>query len=351
MNRKVYIVTKKKKNRKKKLFLFLFMPVLLVLLAGAGYASTLYFKAQNIANESFESLDGNSKQVAELSNSVDNMSVLFIGVDDSESRNFQDSTRSDALMVATFNKKDNSIKLLSIPRDSYVYVPEEDEYTKINHAYAAGGAKSTVETVENLLDIEIDHYVRMNFYAFIDIVDALDGIQVDVPYEISEKDSNDMNDSIVIEEGLQTLDGEEALAFARTRKKDNDMERGKRQQELMQAIVEKTASVSSLSKYTDVMEAIGGNMKTDFTFSQMKALVAYMIQNRDIAIETLQLAGEDAYINDVYYYELDEEALEETSESMQAHLSGLPNSQADQNDVADNSVTHRAAESKESEEY
>lgn len=323
MNRKIYIVTKKKKSRKK-LAIFILTPIFVLLFAATAYVATLYNKAENIANDSYESLDGTSKQVADVSNKVENMSVLFIGVDDSESRDFKDSTRSDALMLATFNKKDKSIKLVSIPRDSYVYVPEKDDYTKINHAYSLGGPKSTVETVENLLDVPVDYYVRMNFYAFIDVVDALGGVEVDVPYEINEKDSNDINNAIHLEEGVQTVNGEEALAFARTRKKDNDMERGKRQQEVIQAIIEKTASATSLTKYTDVMEAIGENMKTNFTFSQMKSLMAYAIKNNDLNIETLQLKGADSYIDDVYYYELDEEALEETSKSLNAHLDGIP---------------------------
>ncbi|WP_042350854.1 LCP family protein [Bacillus massiliigorillae] len=320
-NRKIYIVTKKKKSRKK-LAIMILTPIFVLMLAGIGYVANLYNKAEQVANKSFESVDGTDRSIAELSTKVENTSILIIGVDDSNSRNYQDSTRSDALMVATFNKKDKSVKLLSIPRDSYVYVPEKGDYTKINHAYALNGPKSTIETVENLLDIPIDYYVRVNFYAFIDIVDALGGIEVDVPYEMFEKDSEDRHNAIHLQKGRQEVNGEEALAFARTRKQDTDMLRGQRQQEVIQAIVSKATSASSLAKYTNVLEAIGDNMKTNMTFSQMKAFMAFALKNKGLEIEPIQLQGEDDYINDIYYYKLDEDALEDTKNSLKAHLEG-----------------------------
>ncbi|MEH6940815.1 LCP family protein [Bacillus sp. JJ722] len=330
-NRKIYIVTKKKKSRKK-LAILILTPILVLMLAGVGYVASLYNKAEEVANNSYESIDGTDQNIAELSNEVENASILIIGVDDSNTRNFNEATRSDALMLATFNKKDKSVKLLSIPRDSYVYVPEKGDYTKINHAYALNGAKSTVETVENLLDIPIDYYVRVNFYAFIDIVDALGGIEVNVPYEMYEKDSEDRHNAIHLEEGRQTLNGEEALAFARTRKQDTDMLRGQRQQEVVEAVVSKATSASSLTKYTDVLEAVGDNMKTNMTFSQMKAYMSFALTNKGLEIEPIQLKGEDEYIDDIYYYKLDEEALEDTKDSLKSHLEGT--STASSSDLA-----------------
>ena len=334
MNRKVY-KKKKKKKKRKTLFLFLFTPILIVLLATAVYATNLYLKAENIANSSYEALEND---VANASSKVENMSILFIGVDDSETRNFNDSTRSDALMLATFNKDTNSVQLLSIPRDSYVYIPEKGYSTKINHAYAYGGAQGSIDTIEHLLDIDVDYYMRMNFHAFIDVVDALGGVKVDVPYAISEMDSSDKKGAIQLEEGLQTLNGEEALAFARTRKQDNDMERGKRQQELIQAIVQKATSVESLTKYVDVIEAIGSNMKTNLTFSQMKSLVAYAIKNTDLSITTSQLQGKDSTINGTYYFTLDDEELEKTRTLLQNHLNGIETNESASEDNGFESV-------------
>jgi len=319
--KRIYVVTRKRKSRKK-LAYFILMPIFFMIFAGTAYVTSLYIKAEKVANESYETLDGSEQKAAATTNKVQNISVLFIGIDDSETRGYNYSTRSDALMLATFNKEDHSIKLLSIPRDSYVYVPETEEYTKINHAYAYGGTKSTIETVEELLDIDVDYYVRMNFYAFIDIVDALGGIEVNVPYDITEKNSDDL-ELIQIEEGIQTLNGEEALAFARTRKQDNDMERGKRQQELMEAILKKAMSAKALTKYSNVLEAVGEHMKTDLTFTQMKSYLTYFLKNSNLSITSSQLQGGDSTIDGVYYYQLDEDELEATKSSLKAHLEGI----------------------------
>src|SRR5699024_7653135 len=119
----------------------------------------------------------------------------------------------------------------SIPRDSYVYIPEVGYEDKINHAHAFGGHRATIDAVENLLDIPVDYWVKLNFNAFVDVIDAIDGIDVEVPYEFTESNSDDKRDSIHLFPGKQLVDGEEALALARTRKLDNDIERGKRQLE------------------------------------------------------------------------------------------------------------------------
>ncbi|RFU68311.1 LytR family transcriptional regulator [Peribacillus saganii] len=315
----------KKKKKKSKLAFFLLTPLLLLALFVTVYGTFLYNKAENVVADSYEEMDtdiGSSEKPKEavVKPDVNNTSILFIGVDDSNSRSFEEGTRSDALMLATFNEEEKSVKLLSIPRDSYVHVPGNDTYTKINHAYAIGGPSETVKTVEELLDIPVNYYVRMNFYAFIDVVDALNGVEVDVPYLIREKDTEDNRNAIRLEPGRQLLNGEEALAFARTRKKDNDLERGKRQQEVIQAIMSKATSVTSISKYTDVMEAVGDNMKTNMTFSVMKDYVAYTMAGTAQNIENLQLAGQDSRIDGVYYYELDEEKLEETQLILKQHL-------------------------------
>lgn len=307
----------KKKKRRRRILFWLFVPCLLLLVSSLVYASFLMNKAESVINKAYEEL-GNDN-VKPIDPKKDNFSVLFIGIDDSKSRNFKSDTRSDALILATFNAKDKSAKMVSIPRDSYVYIPCEDKYDKITHAHAYGGVKCTVESVENLFDIRIDYYVKMNFYAFIDVVDALGGIEVEVPYDIKEKDSEDHHNAIVLKKGLQKLNGEEALALARTRKKDNDIERGKRQQQILKAILEKASKASSITKYDDVIEAVGNNMKTNFTFDDIKSLIYYVTSRENIDIESLQLKGTDQ--NDgVYYYQLDEESVQEVADTLQNHL-------------------------------
>nr|WP_144920666.1 LCP family protein [Paenibacillus bovis] len=321
------LTVNQKKKRKRRIFWFIAFPILLVLAAGISYGVHLYIKADKMMANSFESHreDGKSNlREQKVDPKIDNISILFIGIDDSEKRSQGTNTRSDALLLATLNEKEKSVKLLSIPRDSYVYIDEVGYSTKINHAHSYGGPKATIETVEDLLEIPVDYYVRLDFEAFMQIVDALNGIEVEVPYTFTEQDSNDRAGAITLEKGLQTLNGEEALALARTRKKDNDIERGKRQQEIMKAIAKKAASSSSVLKYGQIIDAIGENMKTDLTFDEITSLSDYVISG-NLSIETLTIDGYDQYIpnskgQNVYYWRLDDQSVAEVKSTLQQHL-------------------------------
>lgn len=312
--------TKNKKRRR--VLLWVLVPIFTLILGATAYGTFLYNKAQSVVDKSYEPTNRKTtKRETKVDPNIDNFSVLFVGIDDSDNRNFSSGSRTDALMLATFNDQQKSVKLLSIPRDSYVYIPNKGYNDKINHAYGKGGITSTIETVEGLLDIPVDYYVNVNFNAFIDIVDALGGIEVDVPYSFSEQDSQDRQNAIHLEEGLQELNGEEALALARTRKLDSDIERGKRQQEIVKAIMNKAMSVSSVTKYSDVIEAVGDNMKTDLSFNEMKSFINYVTAGTGLNIESLILEGESAYIDGIYYYQLDDTSLNEVKKTLQDHLS------------------------------
>lgn len=321
------------KKKKKSTKFSLVLKVLLLLSASLLICVTAYGvyitkKAEYAVNDSYEVIEDrpvSEKREAKVEPIQDNVSILFIGVDDSEKRGQgAENSRSDALVLATLNNEAKSVKLVSIPRDSYVYIPEVGYNDKITHAHAFGGTLATIETVEELFDIPVDYYVRMNFDAFIDVVDALGGIEVDVdiPYAFTEKDENDRY-TIQLEPGLQQLNGSQALSLARTRKHDSDLMRGKRQQDILKAIAKKAASVSSITKYDDVIEAIGDNMKTDMTFDEMKSFFSYASKGIP-QIDTITLNGYNDMSTGVYYYQLDEESLSETQHILKSHLGLIP---------------------------
>lgn len=322
MSKLVHSRVARRKAKRKKQLLILLSTALLIMVAVTSYGLHLYSKADSVLSDAYED-DGRDK--SDLRDTIvdpkfDNVSILFMGVDSSEKRENEDSARTDALMLATLNKDEKSVKLLSIPRDSLVYVPQVGYETKINHAHAYGGHRATIETVENILEIPIDYYMTVNFEAFIDVVDSLDGITIDVPYEFKEMNSKDKKNAIHLKEGEQKLDGEEALALARTRKLDNDIERGKRQQDIIKAIVKRAASIDSVLKYDDMIEAVGGNLKTNMLFSEIKSFVSYGTSGSKLKIETLTLDGQDYQPNDTYYWQIDELALEDTKEILREHL-------------------------------
>lgn len=347
-----YMKKHKKKKRRRRIFYFIVVPLLVLTFSVAGYGALLYKKAETVFNQSFNNIDGREKsnlRDKQVDPHIDNVSILFIGVDESDTRNYGSATRSDALMLATLNEKDKSVKLVSIPRDSYVYLPEVGYNTKINHAHAFGGPKASIEAVETLFNIPVDYYVKMNFHAFIDVVDALDGINVEVPYEMYEQNSKDTKDAIHLLPGMQTLDGEEALALARTRKMDNDIERGKRQQEILKGVMKKAISANALTKYDDIIQAIGDNMETNMTFDEMKALSSYGLKKK-LDMSTLSLEGGDSYIDGVYYWQLDDTSVANTSIELRDHL-GLETTTADSSEDGINEVPYSEEEPSNETEY
>ncbi|MFD1926836.1 LCP family protein [Sporosarcina siberiensis] len=327
MKRKEYKKAKKSTSSKRLALKISLLVVLSAFLVIVAWGVTLQKKAESAADRAYEKIEDRPKselrEVA-VEPTNDSVSILFIGVDESESRKGNEvNGRSDALLVATLNKKQKTVKLLSIPRDSYVHIPNKGYSDKINHAYAFGGTIGTIDTVENLLDIPIDYYVKMNFNAFIDIVDELGGIEVEVPYDRLEKDEFD-KDTIQLIKGLQHLDGRHALALARTRKLDSDVDRGKRQQMIMQAIMKEATSISSVTKYGGVIDAIGDNMKTNMRFGEMKSFLDY-VQGGKPQVEMLNLEGSDWWKEyetrpRVYFWKLDEDDLERVKEEMKNHL-------------------------------
>ncbi|GGC85345.1 hypothetical protein GCM10007216_15070 [Thalassobacillus devorans] len=168
--------------------------------------------------------------------------------------------------------------------------------------------------------IPVDYYVRMDFNAFVDVVDAIGGINYDVPYEFKESDSNDKKDSIHLKEGYQHLNGEQALALARTRKHDSDFERGKRQQELLMTIAKKATSAESVLKIDDVIAAVGDNMSTNLTFPEMRGFLSYGL-DENVEMETVNLAGQGGYSESgAWYYYVSEESRQEVTGTLQEHL-------------------------------
>lgn len=318
-----------KRRLRKRVFIVL-IP-LIVFLSILGYATYLYVKADSVLSDSYEN---NGREKSELRDEMvdpkyDNVSVLIMGIDENDHREDDDPTRTDSLILATLNKDDKSVKMHSIPRDSYVYVPEVEYETKINHAHSIGGTQTTIDTVENLLEIPVDYYVKLNFHAFVEVIDAINGIDIEVPYEFTESDSMDKRDAIHLLEGKQTVDGEEALALARTRKLDNDIERGKRQLEIIKAVIDKSTSVSSIMKIDNIIDAVGDNMTTNMTFSEMKSFISYATSGTDLDIESYTLEGQDYQPENIYYWQLDEIALDETKDRLKRHLNIIDISDSD----------------------
>ncbi|ABS21814.1 LCP family protein [Bacillus cytotoxicus] len=313
--------SKQRRFKRKSFKWIIFISLFLLLLGGIGYGSVIYNKAKAVANKAYEQIDKSTKRDKEVEPLKDNVSILIMGVDGSDVRESQygEAVRTDALLLATINKDNKTVKLVSIPRDSRVYIPSRKKLDKIAHAHVFGGVESTRDTVERFLDVPVDYYVKFNFDSFMRIVDSLGGIDVDVPVTFTEQDSKDQAGMIHLEKGYQHLNGEQALALARTRKIDSDAMRGQRQQLVIEAIAKKAFSAQSISKMSSLLTAIDNGMKTNLTFDDMLSIAKNMAES-DWQMDKIQVEGTDKRIRGIYYYMPNEKNVKEISKTLNEHL-------------------------------
>ena len=280
--------------------------------------------------------------------------ILLMGVD-SEKEGIQGSTfNGDSLMLITFNPKTLNTTILSIPRDSYVPIScfPGKRKNKITHA-AWKGEECMMNTIHDLLDVDIDYYVKINFKGVVQLVDALGGVEVDVPYSLCEQDSNRAwgSDTVYIEKGHQTLNGEQALAYSRNRHPNpdkcsakwtnynsNDFIRGEHQQEVVAALLNKFKDVKDLNTVYKLLDTISNNMVTNMSTDQILSLynVFKDISAKSdglsdmsdvIGLQRLHLNGFDARIVDyggtnlsLYNYVLYDASVKECSNAMKENL-------------------------------
>ena len=239
-------------------------------------------------------------------------SVLLIGLDKEEGN--IEKGRSDSLIVLTVNPNEKSMKMVSIPRDTRTLIVGRGTEDKINHAHAFGGVEMSIPTVENFLDIPIDYYVKLNMQGFKDIVDAVGGVEVNNSFAFSQS-------GFTFPEGKVSLNGTEALAFSRMRKQDprGDFGRTDRQKQIVQAIIKKGASFSGITNLDSILSAIGQNVTTNLSTSEMLDIQKnYKEAINDL--ETLQISGSGTMINSIYYFSVPEEERLRVSNVFKDHL-------------------------------
>ncbi|KRN67929.1 membrane-bound transcriptional regulator LytR [Carnobacterium maltaromaticum DSM 20342] len=269
---------------------------LLIIGAIGVYAFKVYRDVTNTTDNIYEKVDKDEvrNDPVSVDKGEDPFSVLLLGVDTGDLGRTEQG-RSDSIMVVTVNPNTNESKIVSIPRDTYTEIIGQGTTDKINHAYAFGGTAMAVNTVQNLLNIPIDYYIEVNMQGVKDLVDAVGGIDVNSPLEFKQN-------GFEFTKGPVHLDGEKALAFSRNRYDDptGDYGRQGRQRQVIEAVVKKAATFSTLTNYKDILNALQNNMKTNLTFDNM-----YDIQAKYKAaagnIEQVQMQGTGEMINDISY--------------------------------------------------
>ncbi len=311
-------------------------------LISSNYVSTYstYEYFQNLEEVTEEkSYYSEDKEVEVKSNPkklTEPFTILLLGVDsEKEGLKSKASFNGDTMMLISFNPKTLNATVFSIPRDTYVPIScFGGSMSKIN-ASASGGTECVVKTIENLTDISIDYYVKINFKGVVDLVNALNGIEVDVPIDFCEQDSNrSYKNKICLKKGKQVLNGEQALALSRHRKTlpAGDFQRVQHQQLVVSAMIQKAKGIRSLSEFTAVLNAISNNIETnmptetilDFYNVGKNILVNSQIEN--INIEKTYLTGSDSHVfipslnGEVYVFQYNETSLKEIVDEIKITL-------------------------------
>ena len=265
--------------------------------------------------------------------------ILLMGVDSAEEGLSKNTVANgDSLILITFNPNTLNATMLSIPRDSYVPIAcwSGNPENKITHA-AAYGTDCMMSTIENYFDVTIDYYAKINFKGLVTLVDTLGGITVDVPQDLCTDNSN-REGEVCISEGVQTLNGEQALVLARNRKQltAGDLDRGLNQQLVIQGILNKAKELKNINQVMDVLNTVTNNLDTNFTEQQIlsfydiaKDIMNNALQKDDadlINIEQLYLDGTGQMIYDersrmvLWDYVPNTESVEDIKKAMKVNL-------------------------------
>ena len=235
----------------------------------------------------------------ELIKGTDKATIMIMGVD----IRHDDVGRSDTLMVATVDPKYDQASLLSIPRDTRVRISGYG-FDKINAAYAYGGEPLTEKTVENFLGIDIDHYIIVNVHSFVKIIDAIGGIDIYVPKRMYYEDPWDDDGGLVIDlyPGLQHMDGKTAVTYVRYRDSEGDIGRVHRQQQFMEACMDKVTSPEIIPRIPEIIREVMYAVDTDMTFRELLELAGTIKAAQKNGLVTDMVPGYPLYIDEISYW-------------------------------------------------
>ncbi|QII82438.1 LCP family glycopolymer transferase [Jeotgalibaca arthritidis] len=290
-----------RKKRRNKKIIFVAIALFLMFYTGAWF---IFNQVNSSIGNIFNDISVNDKRDGSsvVINQTQPISFVFLGVDNGVDGRETDVGRSDAIIIATLNPNTNKTTLVSIPRDTYALMDGYESeygwifYDKITHAYAYGEAEMSINSIQELINVPIDYYVEINMQGLVDIVDAIDGIEVTSPLTF-ESSGHLFNEGVT-----EVLNGTEALVFARMRKEDpeGDFGRQKREKLVIEAIINKVLSFETLTNYQTILQTMEDNVKTNLSFKQMTDILAGYrgaLEN----IEQDNLIGEELWLDEIYY--------------------------------------------------
>lgn len=279
-NRKRKKMTRRQR-RKRKLILFIVEVLVILILLAALFVIIKLNKLNNTGDLDEDKLNINiDAKTQELLDGYTNIALFGI---DNRSTGKYESGNSDCIMIASINNDTKEVRLISVYRDSFLAVDDDDDLRKLNAAYAKGGPTGAVAALNKNLDLDIKEYVAVDFNAVMEVVDALGGIELDISSKEAETMKiyiNEMNEvmgtngTAVSGPGLQTVNGIQALAYCRDRYSGgDDYGRTERQRTVISKIVEK-AKAASLLTLNKVIDKLFPDISTSLSSSEILGLAA-----------------------------------------------------------------------------
>lgn len=303
-------------DKKGKLIVKLLIALLIILLI-VGFA--YYFIRYKFFNIQREELNKSNLSITDdIYNSIDTdmseaefntiKTVVFFGTDSRDPDNFY-SGRSDTIMVASLNTKNKSIKLISIPRDTYVNIAGHG-MDKINHAYAFGKEELSINTINSNFGLAIEEYITIDFAGLTNIIDEVGGVTL----EIDEDEKEFINarcKNKISEAGEVTLNGEQALRHSRNRYVGNDFYRAERQRNVLIALMNKLSTMDT-TKVLALTNDFLKQVKTNIDISEYISIGTKIISDKDKYLNNIVSEqvpsteySEGKYINGIYYFTTD----------------------------------------------
>ncbi|MGM9987545.1 MAG: LCP family protein [Bacillaceae bacterium] len=272
---------------KRNYFIFLFIFVFIISGCTKENKEPPHIQKQETAFSGVKSKDGK-------------INILIVGIDSRGEK----SSRSDSIMIAQYDQKRQTVQVASIMRDSFVFIPTyKHGYHKINTAYFLGGPELLRKTIKENFHIDVEHYMAIDFDAFIKIVDLIapEGIEVDIKQNIIE----DMG--LNLQPGIQRLHGKELLAYARFRHdNESDFGRVRRQQEILNALKDEFTSqtnhINGILQLTKTGQELLKYVDTDMNIGTILSLSGDVLLNQVKSIHTIRIPIKNSFEDKTYDY-------------------------------------------------
>lgn len=308
----------KKISMKRKVLITLFVILIIIVILFGIATGMIAGKIGKISFEDLnkEDLDLNNNLYNEVSDDISEeefnkiKNVALFGVD---------GGRSDTIMIASINQVDRTIKLISIPRDTYVSVSGHGK-TKINHAYAYGKEQLALKTINSNFGLNISEYVTVNFKGLINVINKIGGIELNISKEEKDYINEFVHESyeltgkqtqLLSEYGKIKLTGEQALTHARNRTVGNDFTREERQRDVMTAVMNKVSTMS-ITEIWDMSDSVLEEVKTNLDVKECMGIASDVLGNKNKYLNNItskqipsESEGKGQMIDKIYYFVCD----------------------------------------------